>query len=92
MKGYDLYSNTIKSKLKSPYTQTTLAIQEMMNLECTRTEGGKIKVKETSTGRKDRYVAIGMANYMATEMARDRLKGLNDTYDADDDIDWYFTG
>lgn len=90
LKGYDDYSNTIKTKLKAPYVQTTLAIQEMMNLDCTRTDSGKIKVKESSGARKDRYSAIAIGNYFATEMARERLKGSNDEYDIDDDIDWVY--
>lgn len=89
LKGYEDYSNDTKSKLKHPYMQTTFAIQEMVNLECTRTESGKIKVKESSTSRKDRYSAIAMGNYLANYFARERLKGSS-TYDPDEDIEeWY---
>lgn len=89
LKGYEDYSNDTKSKLKHPYMQTTFAIQEMVNLECIRTESGKIKVKESSMSRKDRYSAIAMGNYLCNYFARERLKG-NTIYNPDDDLDeWY---
>lgn len=72
--GYDEFTGELIGRLKAPYVQTTLAIYEMLSLEAERKEDGKIKVKEQSGKRKDRYSAIAMANYVATELSRQNFK------------------
>lgn len=87
--GYDEYSADIIAKLKSPYVQTSLAIYEMLALEYERKENGKIKVYEQSGKRKDRYSAIAIGNYFATELSRTTFK-LNVGLDEDDEYVMYF--
>lgn len=83
--GYDELSGEVLGDLKSPYVQTTLAIYEMLSLEAERKENGRIKVKEQSGKRKDRYSAIAMGNYVATELSRQNFK-INVGIDEDDDF------
>jgi hypothetical protein len=53
-----------KINMLKPYTQTTLLINEMVNLEYTA-ESGYVKVKEVGRNRKDRYSSLAYANYYA---------------------------
>ncbi len=87
--GYDDYSGNVIGKLKAPYAQTTLAIYEMLALEYEQKENGKVKVFEKAGKRKDRYSALGMANYFADELARMNLKQKSQL-DDDDDYVMYF--
>ncbi|MEW5569608.1 hypothetical protein [Rossellomorea marisflavi] len=75
--GYDLLNTSKKfselpeeTKLlfKLPYMQTTLLINEMMNLEYERTDAGLIKLKEQSGHRKDRYSSLSYGNYIANQL------------------------
>lgn len=47
-----------------PFIQTTLLINELVNLEH-EIVGGHIRIKEKSGKRKDRYSSIGFANLLA---------------------------
>ena len=58
----------IQQKFKLPYIQTTLLINEIINLEAEINETGRIKLKEARTARKDRYSSISYLNYFATEL------------------------
>lgn len=58
----------IKERFKMPYIQTTLLINEIINLEAEINETGRIKLKEARTARKDRYSSISYLNYFATEL------------------------
>lgn len=58
----------IKERFKLPYIQTTLLINEIINLEAEINETGRIKLKEARTARKDRYSSISYLNYFATEL------------------------
>lgn len=57
-------SPTDKVNMLKPYTQTTLLVNEMVNLEYAA-EGGYVSVKEVGRNRKDRYSSLGYANYYA---------------------------
>lgn len=83
--GYDEFSGDLIGKLKAPYIQTSLMIYEMLSLEAERKENGKVKVREQSGKRKDRYSAIAMANYFATELSRQNFK-VEVGIDEDDDF------
>lgn len=83
--GYDEFSGELIGKLKGPYVQTSLMIYEMLSLEAERKENGKVKVREQSGKRKDRYSAIAMANYFATELSRQNFK-VEVGIDEDDDF------
>lgn len=58
-----------KLSIKMPYIQTSLLINELVNLEYT-TVGSEIKIKETGTNRKDRYSSLSYANQIANELER----------------------
>lgn len=52
-----------------PYVQTTLLIDELINLK-TEVNGTKIKLKERSGMRKDRYSSMAYNNYVVERIAR----------------------
>lgn len=79
-KSYKKFPEEIKLDLRMPYIQTTLLVNEMMNLESERTDSGLIKLKEQGSGRKDRYSSASYGNYIASQLERDFLK--NDTVDS----------
>ena len=60
-----------------PYYQTTMLINEMINLSYD-VQNGRIRVSEQSGMRKDRYSATSYANYIASELERDLLRPSND--------------
>ena len=51
-----------------PYVQTTLLINEMINLEKVDTGNNLIKLKEPSTKRKDRYSSLGYLVYVTKQL------------------------
>ena len=55
--------------LRMPYIQTSLTINELVNLEYTSV-GTEIKMVETGTHRKDRYSALSYGNQIANELER----------------------
>lgn len=80
-KAYSNLSESDKITLQLPYIQTSLLINELVNLEYT-TLGNEIKIKEIGTNRKDRYSSISYANQFANELERQlsRPKISNDTF------------
>lgn len=70
IKGYDKLPEDIKLKFRLPYMQTSLLINEMMNLEGEITDSGLVKLKEQGSGRKDRYSSLSYLNYVASELER----------------------
>lgn len=69
IKGYEKLPEEQKEKFRMPYMQTTLLINEMMNLEMEINEtNGLIKLKEQGRSRKDRYSALSYLNYIASEL------------------------
>jgi hypothetical protein len=70
IKGYDKLPEEAKVQFRLPYIQTSLLINEMMNLEGEITDSGLVKLREQGTGRKDRYSSLSYLNYIATEIER----------------------
>ena len=68
-KAFCTLSAEDKLTLKWPFIQTSLLINELVNLEYT-TVGSEIKIKETGTNRKDRYSSLSYANQIANELER----------------------
>lgn len=68
-KAYYSLSEEDKLVLKMPYIQTSLLINELVNLEYTA-NGSEIKIKETGDNRKDRYSSLSYANQIANELER----------------------
>lgn len=60
-------------RLLKPYMQTTLLINEMINLEYS-INNGHIKVFEKGNARKDRYSSCSYANYLADLIEKEEIK------------------
>lgn len=56
-KGYDSLSPEDKGKLRMPYVQTTYMVNEFVSLS-NEGKDGVVKLKEPSSGRKDRFTSI----------------------------------
>ena len=65
MKPIEEQTNLIKS-----YVQTTMLINELVNLEA-EIKGGLVKLKEIGRNRKDRYSSLSYANYYASILEQD---------------------
>lgn len=59
-----------KAKILSPYAQATALINEMISLEAEFSDDGKVKLKEPSGKRKDRWSSISYGNWIASELER----------------------
>jgi hypothetical protein len=76
-KYYKDLSSEQRLEVKLPYIQTSLLINELVNLEYIA-QGNDIKIKEQSDRRKDRYSALSYGNQIANELEL-KLKKPNDT-------------
>ncbi|MGG3987511.1 terminase large subunit domain-containing protein [Bacillus smithii] len=83
-KKYKDLSEEDKVKMELPYVQTTLLVNELVNLEH-EIVGGKVRIKEKSGKRKDRYSSLAYANYLAKV-----LEGENLAKPEDDISDYLF--
>lgn len=68
-KTYKDLSADDKVVLELPYVQTTLLVNELVNLEYATT-GKDIKIKEQYDKRKDRYSSLSYGNFIANELER----------------------
>lgn len=68
-KLYKSISADDRIDLELPYIQTTLLVNELVNLEYT-TSGTDIKIKEQYDKRKDRYSSLSYGNFVANELER----------------------
>lgn len=76
IKGYDKLPPEVQAEMELPYAQTTLLVNEMINLEGERnSDTGLIKLKEQRSGRKDRFSSVMYGNYIANQLERDMLRG-----------------
>ena len=74
-KEYNLSSMEGKTRYELPYIYSDLTLNEMINLNKEFIQGGKIKLKEPSTGTKDKYVTIAMANLFVRDVLEVKLSG-----------------
>lgn len=86
-KHYQSASVEDKVQLELPFVQTTLLVNELVNLEHDIV-GGLVKIKEKSGKRKDRYSSLGFANYLAKLLESENLQ-KNDVYDINDDLVYF---
>lgn len=86
-KYYNEASLEDKVFYERPFIQTTLLVNELVNLEY-EVIGGYIKVKEKSGKRKDRYSSLAFANYLAKYLEDKNLHN-NNSYDPDDPIVYF---
>ena len=77
--------NSKDLKTISKLAKISMSDAEMLSLEAEHKDDGKIRVREQSGKRKDRYSAIAMANYFATELSRQNFK-VEVGIDEDDDF------
>ncbi|HBF5857489.1 terminase large subunit domain-containing protein [Clostridioides difficile] len=64
--GYAKKNYTDQARMILPYKQTTLLVNELINLETVKNDGQKwLKVKEKGKARKDRYSSLAYGNYLA---------------------------
>lgn len=74
MKGYMNHDDSeTKAFALSPYVQTSLLINECINLSMTLS-AGNIKLEEPDGGRKDRYSSFSYGNFFASLLELDLLK------------------
>lgn len=67
LKGYNNLSEEEQLKLRMPYIHTTLLIDELVKLQHDES-GGKVRIKERSGMRKDRYSSLSYNYYVATQL------------------------
>lgn len=67
IKGYNSLSPIERIKLQLPYINTTLLIDELINLQH-ETVGDRIKISEKSGMRKDRYSSLSYNYYVALQL------------------------
>ena len=79
VKGHTKLSDEEKTKLLMPHIQTTLLINELVNLDHD-VSGGLIKVHEKSGARKDRYSSLMYGYSVVQELGR-KLKPKNTNED-----------
>ncbi len=70
---YNRLSEEDKTMFQLPYYNTTMLINETINLSY-ELVNGKIRVSEPAGMRKDRYSSVSYGNYIATELERDLLR------------------
>lgn len=86
-KGFDSLPEETKAKFVSVYTQITLLINELINLEAEYNDNGQVKLKEPNSKRKDRYSSTAYGNYVATILER-KLSKIEE-YDEEDDLVYF---
>ena len=79
IRGYGKLSSNQKALMILPYLQTTLMINELINLQCD-SSGVMIKVKDRTGMRKDR-VSSCMYGYAVCQMLSAKLKPKQSTTD-----------
>lgn len=70
IKGYNSLPDELKFKFKLPYIQTTMLINEMINLEAEFNDLGAVKLKEQRSARKDRYSSFSYLLFMVDYLNR----------------------
>ena len=74
--GYSTMTTEEKVKLLMPYAQTTALVNEMVNLEG-KIVDNKVKLKEHSGMRKDRFSSLEYNYYVAQEIGRENQRRAN---------------
>lgn len=76
-----------RAKMLQPFVQTTLLVNELVNLEH-EIVGGFIKIKEKSGKRKDRYSSLGFVNYLAKVLESEKLRS-EEYFDEEDELVYF---
>jgi hypothetical protein len=83
IKEYKKLSTQEQLYIQMPYIHTTLLINELVKLQHEES-GNKIKIKERSGMRKDRYSSLSYNYYVASQLEAKLIRRHNQSYDADD--------
>lgn len=67
LKGYSNLPEDLKIRFKMPFIQTSLLINEAINLEADINDTGTIKLKEMGSARKDRYSSLSYMNFFVSD-------------------------
>lgn len=67
LKGYKSLPEDIKIKFKMPFIQTSLFINETINLEATYNNQSEVTLKEMGSARKDRYSSLSYLNFFVSD-------------------------
>lgn len=78
VKGFNRLSPKEQSMYKIPYVQTSLMINELINLDH-EVKDGKIKIKEKSGMRKDRYSSLGYNYWVLNQIMRNKKPKTNNS-------------
>lgn len=76
IRGYNSLNPPEKMQLQMPYIQTTLLIDELVNLQHEESSG-KIRITEKYGMRKDRYSSLSYNYYLATQLENKLAKRAN---------------
>lgn len=82
LKGYASLPPQERLKLQLPYINTTLLIDELVNLQHEETNG-KVKIYEKTGRRKDRYSSLAYNYYVATQMEAKASRRSNQAVSAE---------
>lgn len=85
-KGFNNLSPEEKTRLITPFIQTTSLINEMVNLEY-KMQSGYVKLFETGSNRKDRYSSLSYLNYYARILEKELLG--EEEFDEDDELVYF---
>lgn len=80
VKGYNTLSQMDQQRLQLPYIHTTLLIDELVKLQHDES-GGKVRIRERSGMRKDRYSSLSYNYYVATQLEAKMSRRQQDTSD-----------
>ena len=87
IKGYSQLNESDKLKIKLVYINTTLLINELVNLQ--HEESGKnIRIKEKSNMRKDRYSSLAYNYWVSTQLESSLRR--KSSFEISDDESFYF--
>ena len=80
-KGFRNQSPVVKAAIEMPYIDTTLLINELINLQHDESSG-LVKISEKSTARKDRYSSLSYNYWVACQLEM-KLNKKRDSVNAD---------
>lgn len=82
LRGYTGLSTQERMKLQLPYINTTLLIDELVNLQHDESNG-KVRIYEKAGRRKDRYSSLSYNYYVATQLEARETRRSNQTIGAE---------
>lgn len=83
IKGYSSLNPQERQQLQMPYIHTTLLINELVKLQHEEA-GGRVRIKERSGMRKDRYSSLSYNYYVATQLESKLGKKMSDGFNVNE--------